>query len=36
MDSPALADNIRASVAYCLAHPRWRLSLQMHKLASIP
>jgi 7-carboxy-7-deazaguanine synthase len=36
MDSPALADNIKASVAYCLAHPRWRLSLQMHKLAGIP
>ena len=36
MDSPAIADNIKASVAYCLAHPRWRLSLQMHKLAGIP
>ena len=36
MDSPTLADNIKASVAYCLAHPRWRLSLQMHKLAGIP
>jgi len=36
MDSPALAANIEASAAYCLAHPHWRLSLQMHKLAGIP
>jgi 7-carboxy-7-deazaguanine synthase len=36
MDSPAHRDNIRQGVAYCLAHPRWRLSLQMHKLAGIP
>ena len=36
MDSPELADNISRSVAFCRAHPRWRLSLQMHKLASIP
>lgn len=25
-----------ATVAYCLAHPRWRLSLQTHKLLNIP
>ncbi len=36
MDSPALASNIEASASYCLKHPRWRLSLQMHKLAGIP
>jgi 7-carboxy-7-deazaguanine synthase (Cx14CxxC type) len=36
MDSPAIAANIEASAAYCLKHPRWRLSLQMHKLAGIP
>ena len=24
------------SVRYCLAHPRWRLSLQTHKLIGIP
>ena len=26
----------RAAVAYCLAHPRWRLSVQTHKLLGIP
>lgn len=26
----------QATVAYCLAHPRWRLSLQTHKLLGIP
>ena len=26
----------RAALAYCLAHPRWRLSLQTHKLLGIP
>ncbi|NJM34762.1 MAG: 7-carboxy-7-deazaguanine synthase [Rhodomicrobium sp.] len=36
MDGPRLHDNVAASAAYCLAHPRWRLSLQMHKLAGIP
>lgn len=36
MDGPDLSANIERSVAYCLAHPRWRLSLQMHKLAGIP
>lgn len=27
--------NVRAAVAYCLAHPQWRLSLQTHKLLGI-
>ena len=31
MDSPARDENTRAAVAYCLAHPQWRLSLQTHK-----
>jgi hypothetical protein len=25
-----------AALAYCLAHPEWRLSLQTHKLLHIP
>ena len=33
---PDQAANIQAAVAYCLAHPQWRLSLQMHKLLGIP
>jgi 7-carboxy-7-deazaguanine synthase (Cx14CxxC type) len=36
MDSPAKEANTRAAVAYCLAHPQWRLSLQTHKLIGIP
>ncbi|HEX7918140.1 MAG TPA: 7-carboxy-7-deazaguanine synthase [Gemmatimonadales bacterium] len=36
MDGPATQANTEAAVAYCLAHPRWRLSLQTHKLLGIP
>jgi 7-carboxy-7-deazaguanine synthase (Cx14CxxC type) len=36
MDGPRLHENVAASAAFCLAHPLWRLSLQMHKLAGIP
>ncbi len=32
MDGPALEANTRAALDYCLAHPRWRLSLQTHKV----
>jgi 7-carboxy-7-deazaguanine synthase (Cx14CxxC type) len=35
MDGPSLADNTRAAVRYCQQHPRWRLSLQTHKLVGI-
>ncbi len=30
--SPA---NLRAAIDYCLAHPKWRLSLQTHKLLGL-
>ena len=36
MDGPDAVANTRAALAYCLAHPRWRLSLQTHKLLGIP
>ena len=36
MDGPDRIANTAAAVAYCLAHPRWRLSLQTHKLIGIP
>lgn len=36
MDGPDLAANTAAAVAYCLRHPRWRLSLQSHKYLGIP
>ena len=35
MDGPVLEENTRAAVRYCLAHPRWRLSLQTHKRLGI-
>ncbi len=36
MDGPARDANTAAALRYCLAHPRWRLSLQTHKLLGIP
>ena len=36
MDGPERGRNTEAAVAYCLTHPRWRLSLQSHKLIGIP
>lgn len=35
MDGPALADNARRAVQYCLEHPQWRLSVQTHKSLGI-
>lgn len=35
MDGPDLAANTSAALAYCLAHPRWRLSVQTHKALGI-
>ena len=35
MDGPELARNTEQAVAYCLKHPKWRLSLQTHKLLGI-
>jgi 7-carboxy-7-deazaguanine synthase len=34
-DPDVSASNVQAALAYCLAHPRWRLSLQTHKLLDI-
>ncbi|MBO6577097.1 MAG: 7-carboxy-7-deazaguanine synthase [Rhodothermales bacterium] len=36
MDGPEREANTLAAVAYCLAHPHWRLSLQTHKLIGLP
>jgi 7-carboxy-7-deazaguanine synthase len=36
MDGPEREEATRAAIAYCLAHPRWRLSLQTHKYLGIP
>ncbi|HEX5437510.1 MAG TPA: 7-carboxy-7-deazaguanine synthase [Gemmatimonadaceae bacterium] len=35
MDGPRLTENTRLALEYCLAHPRWRLSLQTHKMLGI-
>ena len=35
-DGPERAAHTRAAVAWCRAHPAWRLSLQTHKLLDIP
>ncbi len=36
MDGPGREANTEAALRYCLSHPRWRLSLQTHKLLGIP
>jgi 7-carboxy-7-deazaguanine synthase len=36
MDGPDITQNTRLTVEYCLAHPRWRISLQTHKILGIP
>ncbi len=36
MDGPDRVANTQAAIAYCLAHPRWRLSVQTHKYLGIP
>jgi 7-carboxy-7-deazaguanine synthase len=35
MDGPDQQANLAAAIRYCLAHPRWRLSLQTHKIVGI-
>jgi 7-carboxy-7-deazaguanine synthase (Cx14CxxC type) len=35
MDGPLREANTRAAIDYCLGHPRWRLSIQSHKLVGI-
>lgn len=35
MDGPEVVENTRRAVEYCLAHPKWRLSLQTHKLLGL-
>ncbi len=36
MDGPDKARNTRLALDYCLAHPRWHLSIQLHKVLGIP
>ncbi len=36
MDGPDLLENTKSAIAYCLAHPQWRLSVQTHKVLGMP
>ena len=36
MDGPDREANTQAALAYCLTHPRWRLSVQTHKYIGVP
>lgn len=36
MDGPSRDENTRRVVDYCKAHPKWKLSLQTHKILGIP
>lgn len=36
LDGPDRIANTEAAIAYCLANPRWRLSVQTHKYLGIP
>ena len=36
MDGPLQKENLQLAIAYCKAHPQWKLSLQTHKLLQIP
>jgi hypothetical protein len=35
MDGPERSLNTRLAVEFCKAHPRWRLTLQAHKMIGI-
>ena len=35
MDGAELVENTRAAIRYCQQHPRWRLSLQTHKILGL-
>jgi organic radical activating enzyme len=35
LDDSRKRENTRAAIEYCLRHPRWKLSLQTHKIVGI-
>jgi 7-carboxy-7-deazaguanine synthase len=35
MDGPSQAENLKAALKFCMDNPKWRLSLQTHKLLQI-
>ncbi len=36
MDGPELQENTQKALEYCKKHPKWKLSIQVHKLLQIP
>ena len=36
MDGPNQAENLRLAIAFCKENPKWKLSVQTHKLLQIP
>ncbi len=36
MDGPDLKKNMQLAIRYCMNHPKWRLSLQTHKIVGMP
>jgi len=36
MDGPNIEENTRLTMEYCKANPKWRVSIQTHKLLGIP
>jgi 7-carboxy-7-deazaguanine synthase len=36
MDGPNREENLRMAIAYCKENPKWKLSVQTHKLLQIP
>jgi 7-carboxy-7-deazaguanine synthase len=36
MDGPKQAENLRLAITYCKENPKWKLSVQTHKLLQIP
>ena len=35
MDGPAIKENTRLAIEYCMSHPQWRLSIQTHKIVGV-
>jgi 7-carboxy-7-deazaguanine synthase len=35
MDGPSTEENTRLAIEYCMTHPRWRLSVQTHKIVGV-
>jgi len=36
MDGPKIAENTETAIQYCKSNPKWKLSLQCHKILAIP